>query len=101
MLWASRKQLTVAPSSCEVEYAALSAAASEELRLQGLLEDVKKVQERSKLFEDNRPTQGRLKIDDLPFHNLMPNAFTKAMKPWCFRDIITLLGLTDLGRVLK
>ncbi|XP_062538927.1 uncharacterized protein LOC134207221 [Armigeres subalbatus] len=41
--WASRKQQTVALSSCEAEYAALSASASEGLWLHGILQDLKQV----------------------------------------------------------
>lgn len=53
--WASRKQQTVAMSSSEAEYVALSTAASEGIWLKGILEDlgVMKADEPFKIFEDN------------------------------------------------
>lgn len=53
--WASRKQQTVAMSSCEAEYVALSAAASEGIWLKALLDDLGEMQanEPFQIYEDN------------------------------------------------
>ncbi|XP_062557763.1 uncharacterized protein LOC134222614 [Armigeres subalbatus] len=128
--WASRKQQTVALSSCEAEYAALSAAASEGLWLHGILQDLKQVQPNMafKIFEDNRGcismaantenkrvkhidvkhhflrdhvAQGRLTIEAIGTANQKADTFTKPLEPGRFRELRTLLGLTDSGGVLE
>ncbi|KXJ62307.1 hypothetical protein RP20_CCG026806 [Aedes albopictus] len=128
--WASRKQQTVALSSCEAEYAALSTAASEGLWLHGILEDLKQVRPGTAftLFEDNRGciamatnteikrvkhidvkhhflrdhvAQGRLQIEAIGTANQIADTFTKPLEPGRFRELRTLLGLTDSGGVLE
>lgn len=128
--WASRKQQTVALSSCEAEYAALSAAASEGLWLHGILEDLKQVRPDTafKVYEDNRGciamatnteskrvkhidvkhhflrdhvAQGRLQIEAIDTANQIADTFTKPLEPGRFRELRTLLGLTDSGGVLE
>lgn len=52
--WCSKKQTTVATSSSEAEYIALSAAVAESLWLQGILEDLQESTKPVTLYEDNR-----------------------------------------------
>lgn len=55
MCWVSRKQTSVALSSMEAKYAALSGACKELLRLRRLLEDFQEIQpEPTIVYEDNR-----------------------------------------------
>ena len=52
--WKSRKQPTVALSSCEAEYIALAAAVQEGLYLTQLLSDIDEVYGPVVIFEDNQ-----------------------------------------------
>ena len=54
--WKSRKQPTVALSTCEAEYIALAAAVQEGLYLTQLMSDIGEVSERIVIFEDNQGT---------------------------------------------
>lgn len=59
--WSSKKQTTVATSSSEAEYVALSAAASEAVWLAGVLNDLGEKMEPVTIFEDNRGCIGMAK----------------------------------------
>ena len=54
--WKSRKQPTMALSSCEAEYIALAAAVQEGLYLTQLLSDIDEVCGPDLIFEDNQCT---------------------------------------------
>lgn len=122
--WASRKQQTVALSSSEAEYGALSLAVSEGIWLRGILEDLKvlPLDESFTIFEDNHGCismaknveckrakhidvkhhflrdhviKGTVKIEPIPSNNQLADLFTKALDTTHFQEFRKLLGLTD------
>lgn len=122
--WASRKQQTVALSSSEAEYVALSAAASEGIWLKGILEDlgVLKTDELFTLYEDNHGCiamannteckrakhidikhhflrdhviAGTFRVEPVGTNGQLADIFTKALEAGRFREMRSLIGLTD------
>jgi hypothetical protein len=64
--WKSRKQPTVALSSCEAEYIALAATVQESLYLIQLLDELEKCNSPVLIFEDN---QGTIALAKNPVHH--------------------------------
>lgn len=121
--WASRKQATVSTSSSEAEYVALSAAVSEAIFLNGLLEDLNcKADGPVPIFEDNRgcigmarnPESKRVKHIDIKHHFVRDNVaagiiqiepistmdqqadiFTKSLDTSRFQILRSMIGVTD------
>ncbi|XP_055605262.1 uncharacterized protein LOC129753468 [Uranotaenia lowii] len=119
-----KKQTTVAMSSSEAEYVALSAAAAESIWLSGLLEDmkVKDFKMPVTIYEDNRGyigmaknletkrtknidvkhhfirdhvAEGRLQIEAIGTQDQLADLFTKALEATRFQELRSMLGLTD------
>lgn len=122
--WASRKQQTVAMSSSEAEYGALSAATSEGLWLKGVLEDLKEMESEDQftIFEDNRGciamsknteckrvkhidvkhhfirdhvASGTLAVEPIGTADQLADVFTKALDYGGFCVMRNKLGLSD------
>lgn len=123
VVWSSKKQTTVANSSSEAEYVALSAAASEAVWLAGILGDLgEKTIEPVTIFEDNRGCIGmaknveskRVKHIDIKHHflrdlvaagkllvepiasvNQLADFFTKALDVGRFEELRKKLGVSQ------
>lgn len=123
VVWSSKKQTTVATSSSEAEYVALSAAASEAVWLAGILGDLgEKTIEPVTIFEDNRGCIGmaknveskRVKHIDIKHHflrdlvaagkllvepiasvNQLADFFTKALDVGRFEELRKKLGVSQ------
>lgn len=121
--WSSKKQSTVATSSSEAEYIALSAATSEAIWLRGLMQDLKELnKEAVTIYEDNRGCIGmannaeskRAKHIDIKHHFIRDNVangliniaaigtkdqladiFTKSLDTSNFLEFRTNIGLND------
>ena len=52
-------------------------------------------------FFRDQVTQGRLQIETIGIANQITDTFTKPLEPGRFRELRTLLGLTDSGGVLE
>lgn len=122
--WCSKKQTTVAISSSESEYVALSAATAEALWLAGILEDmkVKDPEAPVTIFEDNRGcigmannletkrskhidvkhhfirdhiAEGRIQVEPVGTQDQLADIFTKALDPGRVQELRKYLGLHD------
>lgn len=121
--WCSKKQPTVATSSSEAEYIALSAATSEAIWLRGLLQDLKELNnEPVTIYEDNRGcigmannseskrakhidikhhfirdsvVKGLIKIVSIGTKDQLADIFTKSLDTNTFLNFRTNLGLYD------
>lgn len=121
--WSSKKQQTVATSSSEAEYIALSSAVSEALWLRGLMQDLREIKnETVTIYEDNKGCIGmatnseikRAKHIDIKHHFIRDNVangyvkiesirskdqeadlFTKALEIKRFSDLRYKLGVND------
>ncbi|XP_073831868.1 uncharacterized protein [Musca autumnalis] len=122
--WCSKKQQTVAISSSEAEYIALSLATTEAIWLKGLLEDLDAIRQDQPvtIFEDNRGCIGmasnkeskRAKHIDIKHHFVRDNVavgkielksinskdqladtFTKATDQKRFNQLTELIGISD------
>lgn len=122
--WSSKKQQTVATSSSEAEYIALSAATSEGLWLKGILEDLKEIDEKDSfvIFEDNQGciamsknteckrvkhidikhhfirdhiNNGTLKVEPIGTTDQLADIFTKGLDAGRFKILRSRLGLAD------
>lgn len=126
--WSSKKQTTVATSSSEAEYVALSAAASEAIWLIGVLGDLGEKQiEPVAIYEDNRGcigmaknveskrvkhidikhhflrdlvTAGKLLIEPIASENQLADFFTKSLDAGRFEELRTKLGVSKREGVL-
>ena len=122
--WSSKKQSTVATSSSEAEYVALSAAATEALWLSGILEDLKMKDPKApvELREDNQGcigmarnpetkrskhidikhhfirdhvAAGHLTIEHVPTQDQLTDLMTKPLDVTHFNQLRSKLGLSD------
>ena len=122
MSWSSKKQTTVATSSCEAEYVALSNSVSEGLWIKGILYDMNIMasKEPITIYEDNAGCiamarnleskrskhidvkhhfirdhliKGNLKIEQIPTSKQIADIFTKALDWNSFVTIRNLLML--------
>lgn len=122
--WCSKKQSTVAISSSESEYVALSAATAEALWLAGVLEDMKMKNPETPvtIFEDNRGcigmannletkrskhidvkhhfirdhiAEGRIQVKAVGTQDQLADIFTKSLDPGRFQELRQKLGLND------
>lgn len=122
--WASRKQSTVALSTAEAEYAALSSATQEALWLKHLLTELIEDPGPVCIFEDNQATiqiaknprfhsrckhvaikmhfvrdhvvRGNLEIIHCPSSEMISDVLTKALAKEKFKYFRTLLGMTSM-----
>lgn len=122
--WCSKKQTTVAISSSESEYVALSAATAEALWIAGVLEDMSAKDPKAPvtIFEDNRGcigmannletkrskhidvkhhfirdhiAQGRIQVDAVGTRDQLADIFTKPLDSGRFQELRMRLGLHD------
>lgn len=122
--WSSKKQTTVATSSSEAEYVALSSAASEGIWIAGVLEDLqlKQKDEAFVIYEDNQGcigmarnfeskrskhidikhhflrdhiANGRLKIEHVATQHQLADMFTKPMDQKRLDELCSQIGMAD------
>lgn len=122
--WCSKKQSTVAISSSESEYVALSVATAEALWLAGVLEGMKMKNPEIPvtIFEDNRGcigmannletkrskhidvkhhfirdhiAEGRIQVKAVGTQDQLADIFTKSLDPGRFQELRRKLGLND------
>ncbi|XP_055622459.1 uncharacterized protein LOC129766024 [Toxorhynchites rutilus septentrionalis] len=119
--WCSKKQQTVATSSSEAEYVALSLAATKAIWLNGVLEDLQEASAPVTIYEDNRGcicmaknlemkrtkhievkhhflrdhvASGSLKIEPTKTEDQIADIFTKPLESTRFKVLRSNLGLT-------
>ncbi|CZS94184.1 uncharacterized protein RAG0_04240 [Rhynchosporium agropyri] len=103
--WASKKQRSVATSSCESEYMALAACAKQGDN-QGAIALTKNayLNERSKHidiayhFVRDLAERGRLKVDYIPTDEMVADGMTKPLDRVAFEKFKRQMGLVEEGR---
>ncbi|XP_055622530.1 uncharacterized protein LOC129766098 [Toxorhynchites rutilus septentrionalis] len=127
--WSSKKQTTVATSSSEAEYVALSAGVTEAIWLTGLLGDLGvKITKPIPIYEDNRVcigmaqnleckrakhidikhhfirdhiAAGRIRVEHVRTEHQLADIFTKVLDVGRFEDLRRIIGLHNREGVKK